>query len=42
MVVIRGLMKFVRKNSFAVFGYYRIALGALVLVYFVVKNLLAA
>lgn len=42
VVVIRGLMKFVRKNSFAVFGYYRIALGALVLVYFVVKNLLAA
>ena len=42
VVVIRGLMKFVRKTSFAVFGYYRIVLGALVLVYFVVKNLLAA
>ena len=38
-VVIKGLMQFVRKNSFAVFGVYRIALGALVLLYFAIKTL---
>ena len=38
-VVIRGLMEYVRKHSFAVFGFYRIALGALVLVYFLIKSL---
>ncbi len=37
VVVIRGLMEYVRKRSFAVFGVYRIALGALVLLYFLVK-----
>ena len=37
VVVIRGLMEYVRKHSFAVFGVYRIALGALVLLYFLVK-----
>ena len=41
LVVIRGLMQFVRKNSFAVFGVYRIALGALVLLYFAIKALAA-
>ena len=37
MVVIKGLMEYVRKRSFAAFGIYRIILGALVLVYFLVK-----
>ena len=37
LLVIKALMDFVRKHSFASFGYYRIALGALVLVYFLVK-----
>lgn len=37
MVVIKGLMEYVRKRSFAAFGVYRIVLGALVLVYFLVK-----
>ena len=37
LVVIRGLMEYVRKRSFAVFGIYRIALGALVLLYFLIK-----
>ncbi|MBO5317923.1 MAG: undecaprenyl-diphosphate phosphatase [Oscillospiraceae bacterium] len=41
LLVIRGLMAFVRKHSFSVFGVYRIALGALVLGYGVVKMLLA-
>ena len=39
-VVIRGLMEYVRKHSFRVFGVYRIALGILVLIYFLVKNIL--
>ena len=34
MVVIRGLMEYVRKHSFSAFGVYRIVLGAIVLVYF--------
>jgi undecaprenyl-diphosphatase len=34
MLVIKVLMDFVRKRSFAPFGIYRIALGAAVLAYF--------
>ena len=34
MVVIRGLMEYVRKHSFSAFGVYRIVLGAVVLLYF--------
>ena len=34
LVVIKGLMEYVRKHSFSVFGVYRILLGAAVLVYF--------
>ncbi len=34
LLVIRGLMEYVRKRSFTPFGIYRIALGALVLGYF--------
>lgn len=34
LVVIRGLMAYVRKHSFSIFGVYRIVLGALVLIYF--------
>ncbi len=40
MVVIKGLMEYVRKRSFAVFGIYRIVLGVLVLVYFLVSSIL--
>ena len=39
MVAIRFLMEFVKKHSFAPFGVYRIALGALVLLYFALKVL---
>ena len=39
LVVIRGLMEYVRKHSFSAFGVYRIALGAVVLVYFLIKTL---
>ena len=31
LIVIRGLMAFIKKHSFAAFGWYRIALGAVVL-----------
>ncbi len=34
MVVIKGLMEYVRKHSFSAFGVYRIVLGVLVLMYF--------
>ena len=39
LLVIRGLMEYVRKRSFAVFGWYRIVLGVLVIGYFAVKTL---
>ena len=38
VAVIRGLMQFVRKHSFSVFGVYRIALGMLVLLYFLLLS----
>ena len=41
IAVIRGLMEYVRKHSFSVFGIYRIGLGLLVLIYFAVKTLAA-
>ena len=34
LLVIKGLMEYVRKHSFSVFGVYRIILGAVVLLYF--------
>ena len=34
MLVIKGLMEYVRKHSFSAFGVYRIALGIIVLAYF--------
>ncbi|MBE6959395.1 MAG: undecaprenyl-diphosphate phosphatase [Ruminococcaceae bacterium] len=36
LLVIRGLMEYVRKHSFSVFGVYRIVLGAVVLLYFLI------
>ena len=36
MVVIKGLMEYVRKHSFSAFGVYRIVLGAVVLAYFLI------
>ena len=35
LVVIKGLMEYVRKHSFSIFGIYRIVLGVLVLGYFI-------
>ncbi len=39
LAVIKGLMEYVRKRSFAVFGVYRIVLGVLVLGYFLINLL---
>jgi len=35
LLVIKALMEYVRKNSFSLFGAYRIALGIMVLLYFI-------
>ena len=37
MLVIKGLMEYVRKHSFSAFGVYRIVLGIIVLGYFLLK-----
>ena len=39
LLVIKALMEYVRKRSFAVFGTYRIVLGILVIGYFLIKSL---
>ena len=41
LLVIKALMEYVRKHSFASFGYYRIGLGAVVLLYFLIKGITA-
>ena len=41
LMVIKALMEYVRKHSFASFGYYRIVLGVVVLSYFLVKGMIA-
>ena len=40
LLVIRALMEYVRKHSFATFGIYRIVLGGIVLAWFVVQQLI--
>lgn len=37
ILVIRFLMSYIRKHDFKVFGYYRIVLGIIVLLYFIIK-----
>ena len=37
--VIKYLMAYIKKHDFKVFGWYRIILGALVIIYFTAKNL---
>lgn len=41
IVAIKFLMRYIKKNDFKVFGYYRIVLGIIVLLYFGIKALLA-
>ena len=40
LLVIKGLMEYVRKHSFSVFGIYRILLGIVVLGYFAITSLI--
>ena len=40
MLAIKGFIKYVQKYGFKAFGWYRIVLGAVVLVYFVMKGIL--
>lgn len=42
ILAIRFLMGYIKKHDFKVFGWYRIVLGVLVLVYFAVKSMAAA
>ena len=39
LLVIKGLMEYVRKHSFSVFGIYRIILGVVVLAYFLLASM---
>lgn len=39
LVVIKFLMGYIKKHDFKVFGWYRIILGALVIIYYTAKNL---
>lgn len=41
LFVIKSLMEYVRRHSFSAFGVYRIALGAVVLVYALIKTIIA-
>ena len=38
LIVIKGLMEYVRKHSFSIFGIYRIILGIVVIAYFVITS----
>ena len=40
LIVIKGLMEYVRKHSFSIFGIYRIVLGIAVIGYFVITSLI--
>ena len=42
LLVIQSLMQYVRKHSFSAFGVYRICLGIVVLIYFVIKAIIGA
>ena len=42
LLVIQSLMQYVRKHSFSAFGVYRIGLGIVVLIYFVIKAIIGA
>ncbi|MBP3702051.1 MAG: undecaprenyl-diphosphate phosphatase [Lachnospiraceae bacterium] len=42
LIAIRFLMNYIKQNDFKTFGYYRVALGAVVLVYFMLQNYVAA
>jgi undecaprenyl-diphosphatase len=37
IIAIKFLLKYIKNNDFKAFGYYRIALGIIVLLYFILK-----
>ena len=41
IIAIRFLMSYIKKNDFKVFGWYRIILGIIVLLYFAFTNFMA-
>jgi undecaprenyl-diphosphatase len=41
VVVIKFLMGYIKKNNFKIFGYYRIALGLIVIIIFAIKGLMS-
>ena len=38
LLVVRGLMEYIRKHNFKIFGYYRIIFGIIVLLYFIIAG----
>ena len=40
VLVIKFLMNYIRKHDFKIFGWYRIVLGVIVLLYFVIKTVI--
>lgn len=38
IIAIKFLLKYIKKNDFKAFGYYRIALGLVVILYFIIKS----
>ena len=42
ILAIRFLMGYIKKHDFKVFGWYRIVLGVLVIIYFFIKSVVAA
>lgn len=40
LLIIKFLMNFIKKHDFKIFGWYRIALGIILLIYFAVKNII--
>ena len=41
MLAIKFLMSYIKKNDFKIFGWYRIILGVVVLIYFGIRTFLA-
>ena len=37
IIAIKFLLKYIKKNDFTLFGYYRIGLGIIVILYFLLK-----
>jgi undecaprenyl-diphosphatase len=42
LIAIRFLLNYIKQNDFKAFGYYRVGLGAVVLVYFLLQSYVGA